>query len=125
LRSRTRWIASSLPLTPRAPKPGATRTPSTSSKRAEPFGFDALGVDALDVDRDVVVDAGVRDRLADRDVGVLELDVFPTSATLTRPLGFSMRSTIALQSSSCGGVSKRSLRIAISAKPSASRLSGT
>ena len=46
-----------------------------AAQHVEAVVLDQLRVDSLDLDRCVVEDAGVRERLADRNVRVLEFDV--------------------------------------------------
>ena len=61
---------------PRMPKPPGTRMPSISaSDLVDLLGRERLGVDPVDVDLVVVEDAGVVERLVDRQVRVGQLHV--------------------------------------------------
>ncbi len=124
--SRTCWIATSLPFTPRAPKPGATSTPSTSSSADSPsVSIRSESTRTTSTATSWKMPAWPIASLIEM-YASLSSTYLPTSATLTRPRGFWMRSAIALHSSSCGGlVCKRRRATAMSAKPSASKLSGT
>ena len=74
--SRAICAARILPSKPRPPKPPGIRIPSAPAQaRGDRRVADRLGVDPVDLDLGAVVDAGVAQRLDDRQVGVLELDV--------------------------------------------------
>ena len=83
--SRATRQARIFPSQPREPKPPGTSTPSTpASSRARLLERHVLGVDPADDDVAAVVDAGVLERLVDREVGVVELHVLADERDLDR-----------------------------------------
>ena len=75
-RSRATRAARILPSIPRPPKPPGTRMPSAPARRRRAsLVVERLGVHPVDLDLGAVLEARVAQRLDDRHVGVLELDV--------------------------------------------------
>src|SRR5579872_428104 len=58
------------------PEAGRYQDPFGTVEYAEALFFDRLRIDTNDLDRGIVIDAGVIERFVDRNVRVLELDVF-------------------------------------------------